>query len=127
MIASIIGAVVGALNPISKITGQIADVKIARAKADTDDKRIAADERIKSLEARRDVLVAESGSRINTFMRFALAFGPMLYLNKIFVWDKVLGPITGGTTDPLDTNLWSVVIAVVSFYFLYDIAARWKR
>lgn len=126
MIASIVGAILGALNPISKITGQIADAKIAAIHATTDKEKVASEERARALEARRDVLIAEgSFTRLNVFMRFALAFGPMLYLNKIFIWDKVLKL---GATDPLkDDNLWAVVIAVVSFYFLYDIAARWKR
>jgi hypothetical protein len=115
----------GLIDPISRIAGKIADVRIERAKAETDREKIAADERIKSLEARRDVMAAEAPfTRLNVLMRGFIAIGPALYLNKIFIWDKVLG---WGRTDPLDTNLWSVVIAVISFYFLYDIAARLKR
>lgn len=127
-----IGFLLSLVNPISSIVGKIADAKVAMANAETDKDRIAADERVKTLEARRDVLVAEAGSGINTFMRGGLAFGPMCYLLKIFLFDKVLGSFLGKTrdiftTDPLDENLWKVVVAVVGFYFLYDMAARWRR
>jgi hypothetical protein len=110
----------GLIDPISRIVGKLADAKVELAKAETDDKRIEAGERVKTLEARRDVLVAESGDRSNRLMRMFIAAGPALYLNKIFVWDKVLGPITQGRTDPLDENLWWVISAVIGFYFLAE-------
>lgn len=115
---------IGLIDPISRIAGKIADVKVEQAKALTDQERIHAEERVKSLEARRDVLVSESGARWNGIMRFALALGPCVFLLKIFIWDKVLKL---GTTDDLSDNLWYVVTAVIGFYFLYDIAARLKR
>ena len=120
----IISILLGLVDPISRIAGKIADYKIAAQQASTDKERIAADERVKALEARRDVMVSEAGSRVNAFMRAAIAFGPTVYLLKIFVVDKVLKL---GTTDNLSDDLWKVVVAVVGFYFLYDIAARWKR
>lgn len=120
-----ISFLIGLIDPISRIAGKIADYKIAAQNAQTDRERLAADERVKSLEARRDVMVAEGSlSRLNIFMRFFLALGPAVYLNKIFIWDKVLG---WGRTDALDSNLWGIVVAVVGFYFLYDIAARLRR
>ena len=36
------------------------------------------------------------------------------------IWDKVLGGLTGGTTDPLSPELWRVVMVVIGFYFLYE-------
>jgi hypothetical protein len=108
------------IDPISRIVGKIADAKVAHANAQTDQERIASGERIKALESKRDVLVAESGNRANAWMRLFIAAGPALYLNKIFIWDKVLGPLTGGSTDALDDNLWKVVAAVIGFYFLYE-------
>jgi hypothetical protein len=110
----------GLIDPVSRIVGKIADAKVAHANAETDRERIAAGERVKALEGKRDVLVAESGNRANAYMRLFIAFGPALYLNKIFIWDKVLGPLTGGSTDALDDNLWKVVAAVIGFYFLYE-------
>jgi len=56
------------------------------------------------------------------------------------MWDKVIGSIVGCTgdtsrmpecqtyiTDPLDSNLWWTVTAVIAFYLAYDIAARIRR
>lgn len=111
-------------DPIARITDKIIDLQIKKSDAKTEQERIAADERGRSLEARRDVMIAEAGLGLNAWMRFALAVGPAAFLLKVFIWDKVLKL---GSTDALDANLWQVVIAVIGFYFLYDIAARWKR
>jgi hypothetical protein len=108
------------IDPVSRVVTAIAKSREAEANATTDRERIAAQERTKTLELKRDVLVAESAHKANAYMRLFIAFGPALYLNKIFIWDKVLGPITGGRTDPLDENLWKVIAAVIGFYFLYE-------
>lgn len=121
---AILSAIWKFFDPISRITDKIIDLQIKRADAKTEQERIAADERVQALEARRDVMIAEASLGLNAWVRTAIAIGPTVYLLKIFIWDKVLKL---GSTDALDTNLWQVVIAVIGFYFLYDIAARWKR
>lgn len=82
----------------------------------------AANVEIQSRQAKADVQRAESGSRINAFMRAFIAIGPALYLFKIFAIDKVICPPLGLAcrTDPLSPELWQVVTAVVGFYFLYE-------
>jgi hypothetical protein len=110
----------GLIDPISRVINGLTEARKAEANAKTDQERIHAQERIKALEAKRDVLVAEANDVSNRRMRMFIAFGPALYLNKIFVWDKVLGPITHGRTDPLDENLWWVISAVIGFYFLAE-------
>ena len=65
----IFSVLLGLVDPISRIADKIAQYKIEQLKGATDQEKIAADERVKTLEARRDVLVAESGSRINAFVR----------------------------------------------------------
>lgn len=126
-----IGAILDALNPISRIADAIAKAKIAVATAQTDQERIAAEERLKSLEGRQAVLIAESGNRVagivNSCIRALLALPVAFLLWKVLVYDKALGQWTQGRTDALDENLWKVVAAVIAFYFLYDIAARFKR
>lgn len=121
---AILSAIFKFFDPIARITDKIVELQIKKADARTEQERIAADERSKALEAKRDVMIAEAGLGLNTYMRTAIAIGPAIYLLKIFIWDKVLKL---GSTDALDSNLWQVVIAVIGFYFLYDIAARWKR
>lgn len=124
-IAAFLAAIFKFFDPIARITDKIVDLQVKKADAKTEQERISADERTKALEARRDVMMAEGAlGWLNPAMRFALAVGPAVFLLKVFIWDKVLKL---GATDPLDSNLWQVVIAVIGFYFLYDIAARIKR
>lgn len=121
------GGIAGILSPISKITGQIADAKIAAIRASTDVEKTHADERVRMLEGRRDVLIAEAGDRSNRWMRIWIALGPSVVLNKIYIWDKAFGQVTGGRTDALDENLWWVITSVIGFYFLADASARIAR
>lgn len=121
------GWILSLINPLAAIASDIAKYKIAQQNAQTDQERIHAQEMVATLQTRAAVMSAEAAGPygwINSVMRGLLALGPMVYLNKIFIWDKVLG---WGTTDALDSHLWNVVMAVVGFYFLYEITARWKR
>lgn len=124
---ALIGALLSLADPISRIAGKIADAKVAVANATTDKERVAAEERVKTLEAKRDVMVAESQDPTNRRMRAALASPVAVFLWKVIVFDKALGQWTGGRTDGLSPELWYVVMTVVAFYFLDTIAARWKR
>ena len=137
-ILDILSIIPNAFRTVDNITNAIANERIAQISAKTDAERIFSQERIDALSQRRQVLVAESGSRINMIMRVVLASGPASVLLKIFLWDKVIGSFAGCsqakpgtcgifTTDPLDANLWAVITAVIGFYFLYEIAARVKR
>ena len=136
-ILDILSIIPNAFRTVDNITNAIANERIAQISAKTDAERIFSQERIDALSQRRQVLIAESGSRINMIMRVVLASGPASVLLKIFLWDKVIGSFAGCsqarpgtcgifTTDPLDVYLWSVITAVIGFYFLYEIA-RVKR
>ena len=122
MLVSIFGMLAKA--GIGTIASRIADAYEAKQKATTDKEKIAADERIKTLEAKRDVLVAEAKSPINALIRVLFALPPAVYLAKIFVYDKVLG---WGVTDPLSDELEQIVWIVLSFYFLAEITGRFAR
>lgn len=117
---------IGLINPISRIAEKIADVKVEQAKALTDQERIRADERIKTLEARRDVLVAEGGTRFNALIRAGFALPFVIYNAKLILWDKI---IMDGTvkTDPLSPELYQVELACIGFYFLYEAVSRFRR
>lgn len=112
---------------IGTIANRLASAYEARQKATTDRERLVADERIKTLQARRDVLVAESGNRINGWIRAGLALPVTIILWKVFVYDKALGQWTHGTTDALSPELWQVVMIVIGFYFLADAASTVTR
>lgn len=66
------------ISPIEHITTEIQKTKQEQLKADTDQERIAAGERISALQQRRDVLIAESTTPINQITRTGLAIGPMI-------------------------------------------------
>jgi hypothetical protein len=139
-IMAIPGLITGMFGTINGVTKALSDAKIAQIKATTQEEKIAADERVFTLQARRDTMVAEaaSGSRLNLIMRSVIATGPAAVLLKIFLWDKVIGSFAGcsnapkGTcgifvTDPLDANLWQVVSIVLGFYFLTEISIGVSR
>lgn len=127
---SILGFITGLAPAIAQIAGQITDLERARLTASTEQQKNEINERIEGLHDKRQVLVAEAGSRVNAYMRFAIAAGPAVYLGKIFIWDKIAGSLAGCAgvttefcrstfqTDSLDPNLWWVAMGVVGFYFL---------
>jgi len=114
----------GLVDPISKITNKIIDLRIQQANATTQQQKIAADEEVSKLQMQRDVLVAESGSKINAIIRILFAFPCAVYINKLIIYDKVLG---WGNTDDLSSNLWWLLMTVVGFYFVQSIASILKR
>lgn len=131
----------GLFNTVNGITAAISNERLKLIDAKTDQQRIAVQERITSLQAKRDVLVAESGSsRINAFMRASIAASVVVVLGKLFIWDKVVGSFSGCAgpmgqslecitfrTDPLDANQWGIIVAVTGFYFLYEGAVNVTR
>ena len=101
---------------IGSIVGQLAQAYTAKQNATTDQERIAVDERIKFLEAKSEVLVAEAAhGGFQSWIRplFALPF--VLYNFKLVIWDKILG---WGATDPLSDELFQIEMIVISAYFL---------
>lgn len=62
------------------------------------------------------LLVAEQGHWFTRSVRPALGWIVVLLVGKILLWDKAFGQWTGGSTDPLDTNLWWVVQTIIIAY-----------
>jgi hypothetical protein len=118
----------GLFTTVNGITAAISNERLAQINATTDQQRIQSQEVINSLNAKRDVLIAESAnSNINAIVRATIGGSVAFVLGKIFVWDKALGDYTGGHTDALDPNLWNVIMAVVGFYFLYEASVNTAR
>lgn len=124
MLTVILGFLTSLIAPLASIGGKIADAKIAAARAATDQEKIRADERVATLTARQAVMIAESGSRVNAWIRAGFALPFVIYNGKLVLWDKVLAL---GSTDPLSSELFQIEMACIGFYFLYDITARLKR
>ncbi len=134
LIMGIPGMISGAFGTINGITKALADEKIALINAGTEAERITAQERVNTLQSRRDVLIAEagSGSRLNLIIRSVIAIGPASVILKLFLWDKVIGSLVGCsqaakgtcgifTTDVLDANMWTVITVVLGFYFVSEV------
>lgn len=124
----------GLFNTVNGITSAIANERLKLIDAKTDQQKIASQERIVSLQAKRDVLIAESGrSNVNAIMRGAIGTSVALVIAKLLVWDKVVGSLAGCAgakgqilecslyrTDVIDGNLWNVIMAAIGFYFIYE-------
>lgn len=131
MWTALLGLLPGVFGTINGITNAISNERLAVIKAKTDEERIAAEERISALQARRDALVIAQSNpwtvRVQTFI--AMSAGIIIF--KLLAWDKVVGSLSGCAgiagrddscaifrTDPIDPTQWAVVTAVVGFYFL---------
>lgn len=114
-------------GPIESITKAITAVKLEQARAETDEHRIDAEERGKALEAKRDVLIAESGDKINRLVRALMAIPVVILLWKLIVFDNVFGQWLGWATPVLSDDLWLVVVTIIGFYFVDSIASRFRR
>lgn len=129
---SILSLLFGALPAIA---GQIAAAKTAKANATTDQQRIAADERIKSLEAQASVLQREATTPWNSLARFFLIAPFGLYLWWIVLNDKIVckwyTPIENVgelcRTDPLSPWLTGICGAMIGFYFVTNAITMAKR
>ena len=116
-----VSLLLGLIDPVEKITQAIVKARADGLNAQTEQERIASAERIKSLEARRDVMIAEAGvSRANIVVRTFLAAPVIFILWKLFIWDKALGDYTHGHTDALSPEMWQIINIVIGFYFLYE-------
>lgn len=115
MLSFILGLIPGALNTINGITNAIANERIALLNAQTDQAKASIQERIDTLQAKRDVLIEDSKhSNLDIWVRALLASGPIFILNKIFIYDKAFDQ-----TTLMSSDLWNVVYIVLGFYFVH--------
>lgn len=128
MLGLILSSLPGLFTTVNGITGAISNERLKLIQAKTDQDKIASEERITSLQAKRDVLIAESGrSNINAIIRGSIGGSVAFLLGKIYIWDKALGTWTQGSTDALDPNLWNVIMATIGFYFVYEATVNTAR
>jgi hypothetical protein len=104
-----------ATSGVKAIGEQLNTAYATRLKATTDHEKLEADQRIATLQAQQAVLIAEQGSWRTSWVRPAIAFPVVFFLNKVLVYDICLG--LGVTPDP-SPQVWWVITAVVSCYLL---------
>lgn len=128
LITGILGILPGAFGTINKVTDAIANERLKQIDAKTQQERIASEERVKTLEAQRDALVAESNkSNIPIYVQSFVGACVAFLVGKLLVWDKALGDWTGGHTDPLGPDLRWIMMTVIGFYFLSSTAYILKK
>lgn len=144
MLSLVLGFVTGLAGPVSEAIRSINDLKKQRLVAETDQERARLDAEIREAESRKAVLLAEAGQRlasaINASIRAFIAIGPASYIFKYYFWDKVVGSFVGCAnlrgpksgcetfvTDGLNPEMAAVLTAVIAFYFVYDMTARFRR
>jgi hypothetical protein len=143
LLTALPGVLKGLFGTVNHVTDAISNEKIAVVNAKTEEERIAAQERVNTLTMKRDVMIAEAAtSKINIRMRAALACCVLVILAKILIWDHSVGPFYGCvgklegaaakacaafTTDALGSDIWQVIMVVIGFYFLSEVATFFKR
>src|SRR5262245_3824365 len=106
--AGILGLLTGLAGPISELIRSSNELKTKRLTVESDSERAKIDADIRELEARKAVLIAEAGNRIagaiNATIRAGLALGPVAYVLKYYLWDKVIGAFSGCANLPKGVN-----------------------
>jgi hypothetical protein len=137
----LLGILPGAFGTINKVTDAIANERLKKIDAKTKEEQIAAEERVKTLEAQRDALIAMSNrSKAPIYIQTTVGAFVAVLIGKLLVWDKVVGSLAGCagdagnapscawfTTDPLGDDLRWVTLAVIGFYFLASTASQFKK
>lgn len=107
-------------GPLSSISNDIKEAYQSKLAAANDAERIAADERINLLEARKSVILAAQSDPLERLVRIGFALPFVLYTWKLVIWDKIFAL---GVTDGLSADLTQLMWIVVGGYFV-DVTVR---
>ena len=102
-------------SSLKTVSNDIKEAYRSRLDAKNDSERIAADERIARLEARKSTIMAAQSDPMERWVRIGWALPFVAYNAKLLIWDKMLG---WGVTDPLSPELSYIQMTVLSGYFL---------
>lgn len=106
---------------LKTIIGAIADARRDAQNATTEQARIAAEERVKALEAKRDVVIAASANDRWWSTRELIGKCVFLYVFKIIVWDTVF---QFDVTPNPGEQVTLIVMTVIGFYFVSRAAEK---
>lgn len=123
MLSFILGLIPGVLNTVNGITTAIANEKIAALNAVTDQERIAAQERVSTLQAQRDVLIEDSKhSKLDIIIRSIIGGSIAFIVTKLLVYDKALD-----ATTVMSPELYNIVYLGLGFYFVTSTASLFRK
>src|SRR5688572_11753257 len=97
LIPTILSFLTGLSGTVGKVSDNIKELELAREKTKSDVQLKQIDSEIQALHARKDVLVAEAGSRLNSVVRAIITIGPAAYVFKYYFIDKVISSLSGCT------------------------------
>lgn len=100
---------------IQDLSDDIKDAYKARLEAQTSEQKLEADMVIRQLELRQALLLTEQKRWLTAWIRPALAFPVVVLVNKLLIWDTVLG--LGVTPDPGQLVNW-IVVTIIGAYML---------
>lgn len=106
------------------IINEIQKERTKQLDAKTEQEKIASEERIQVLEAKKNVILASYNDRFNNIVRFIWAVPFIVYVWKLIIWDKVLG---WGATDSLSPTLEYILWTILGGYFLLAGIDKLKR
>lgn len=113
----LLGLLTSLFTSFPSITRDIKEAYQAKLNAKNDQERIAADERIALLEARKTSVLASQSSLSERWIRIGFALPFVLYNAKLLIWDKML---EWGSTDPLSPALTQTYWIVLGGYFIIE-------
>lgn len=118
---SVIQGVLGFVSgPLARITDKIVELKIQQTNAVTEQAKVKAGEEVATMEAQRDVLIAESArSSLNVFLRTGFALPCVIYLWVLLFWW-----IFNVKIPPPPDDLHYMMPIVAGFYFVTVIGTR---
>lgn len=115
-------------GPLRGISNDLKEAYQSKLNAANDKERMAADERISILEARKSVILSSQSSPTERWIRFGYALPFVVYNGKLILWDKVLG---WGVTDALGPELAQISAIVLAGFFLDATVGKitrvWKK
>lgn len=97
------------------ILKQLSKAHEERLSAETQLEKIESEEKIKTLELRKEIILKAQEGRVERWIRVLFALPFVLYVWKILLWDKVLSL---GVTDPLSGTFEYILWTVLGGYFL---------
>lgn len=138
MLSIILGFITGLAGPLSQVASSIFDLQKAKLNTASDIQKAKINADLEEANNRKAVLLAEAGNRLtgglNAFTRFAMVVGPISYIMKYYLYDKVIGAFVGCAgktphallevcykyqTDDLNTQMAVVLTGAVAFYLLW--------
>jgi len=100
---------------LKALTSEIVDAKVKAIDAKTEQEKIAAQERVDTLTARKEIILQGQKDKAERWIRIIWAVPFIIYTWKLVVWDKILQL---GATDPLSPTLEYIMWTILGAYFL---------